>query len=56
MSLLNIEKKIDSKAEVIINFITQLVRHSSKNWKNSGLMPKTRSWPTKEEMKKLNKP
>tara|TARA_B110000285_G_scaffold59101_1_gene67789 strand:- start:1375 stop:1638 length:264 start_codon:yes stop_codon:yes gene_type:complete len=55
MNLANIERKTDLKAEVIINSTTQLVKHLNKSLKSSGLMPKTKSLLTKEEMKKLNK-
>jgi hypothetical protein len=55
MNLANIERKTDLKAEVIINSTTQLEKHLNKSLKSSGLMPKTKSLLTKEEMKKLNK-
>jgi hypothetical protein len=55
MNLANIERRTDLKAEVIINSTTQLEKHLNKSLKNSGLMPKTKSLLTKEEMKKLNK-
>jgi hypothetical protein len=55
MNLANIERRTDLKAEVIINSTTQLEKHLNKSLKSSGLMPKTKSLLTKEEMKKLNK-
>ena len=55
MNLASIKKKIDLKAEVTINSTTQLEKHLNKSLKSSGLMPKTKSLPIREETKKLIK-
>ena len=56
LSFASTEKKIDLKEEAIINFIILPVKFSSKSWKNSGSMLKTKNSQIKEGMKKLSKP
>ena len=55
-SSVSTEKKTDLKEEATINFIILPAKFSSRRWKNSGSMLKTKSSLTKEEMKRLNRP
>lgn len=55
MNQLYIIKRIDLKADPIINSIILLVRHTNKNLSNSGMKPKIKNLWTRDEMKNTSK-
>jgi len=55
MSQLRSTKRIDLRAVVTTSFIIPLEKLTSKSLNNTGLMRKTRSWPTRDVKKRPSK-